>query len=279
LPRNSATVNTYRPAAPEGGGYPVARTAPGERVTEISLPARQMAEADANYRASSGVVPSTDDLISRINAMADSLKLFESGAITGTQQFWARYAEALGNPAIARAIMNGDPAGTEWLAKNTVQGVLEQLSAMKPNFAQREFSATLDKGTPTIDLLPRANFAILTEQLARASRMRAWETDWQKAQSEGWESPSAFFEAWSRANPVDVFKQAASRSIGNIRGTSLPSANDLVPGQVYVMPQNADQRTRNLFGGVGPNQVFRFNGFGRPIDVISPEDLMLRRTP
>lgn len=279
LPRNSAEVRTAIPAAPPGGGYPVTSIRPGERQVGLSRPAEQQAKADDDYFESAGRLPSADNLIARYMAMGDALKLFESGAITDTKQFWARYATALGLPDLATGILQGTPSAVQWLEKNTVQGVLEDLATMKPNFAQREFSATLSQGTPSPTNEPASNFAMITEGMGRVMRMRAWQTDWEEAKNAGWQSPSAFFETWSRANPVSTFKDAASRMLGNVRGTSLPSAENLVPGQNYVMPSNADERTRRLFPGIESGQVFRFNGFGQPLNAVRPEDMILRRTP
>jgi hypothetical protein len=259
----TAAVTTALPTPPPGGGSPIPQNLPpGTQIRELSRPAQQAIERDADMNSYLTSGPVMDEAIKRYHSMARALQLFQSGRTSEMTGFVAAYAADLGMPDIANAINRGQVDAQQWLGKEGLNAALQQLAAINSRFTQAEFSRVQSSGMPSITNTPQANYQMLTNGLSSLYRLRQFQTDWQGAQQQGWNSPSAFYDAWSRANPSEAFTTAAERRVGNIRGMQLPqdAQRNWVPGQTYVMPDNAPQAVQRAFGNVRPGQVFRFNG-------------------
>ena len=271
----TAAVTTALPTPPPGGGSPIPQNLPpGTQIRELSLPARQAIERDTdmnNYLTSGPVM---DEAIKRYHSMARALQLFQSGRTSEMTGFVAAYAADLGMPDVANAINRGQVDAQQWLGKEGLNAALQQLAAINSRFTQAEFSRVQSSGMPSITNTPQANFQMLTNGLSSLYRLQQFQNDWQTAQQQGWNSPSAFYTAWSRANPSEAFTTAAERRVGNIRGMQLPqdAQRNWVPGQTYVMPDNAPPAVQRAFANVRPGQVFRFNG----LDAETPYTVLNR---
>jgi hypothetical protein len=259
----TAAVTTALPTPPPGGGSPIPQNLPpGTQIRELSRPAQQAIERDTDMNSYLTSGPVMDEAIKRYHSMARALQLFQSGRTSEMTGFVAAYAADLGMPDVANAINRGQVDAQQWLGKEGLNAALQQLAAINSRFTQAEFSRIQSSGMPSITNTPQANYQMLTNGLSSLYRLRQFQTDWQAAQQQGWNSPSAFYDAWSRANPSEAFTTAAERRVGNIRGMQLPqdAQRNWVPGQTYVMPDNAPQAVQRAFGNVRPGQVFRFNG-------------------
>jgi len=271
----TAAVTTALPAPPPGGGSPIPQNLPpGTQIRELSRPAQQAIERDADMNSYLTSGPVMDEAIKRYHSMARALQLFQSGRTSEMTGFVAAYAADLGMPDIANAINRGQVDAQQWLGKEGLNAALQQLAAINSRFTQAEFSRVQSSGMPSITNTPQANYQMLTNGLSSLYRLRQFQTDWQAAQQQGWNSPSAFYDAWSRANPSEAFTTAAERRVGNIRGMQLPqdAQRNWVPGQTYVMPDNAPPAVQRAFANVRPGQVFRFNG----LDAETPYTVLNR---
>jgi hypothetical protein len=271
----TAAVTTALPAPPPGGGSPIPQNLPpGTQIRELSRPAQQAIERDADMNSYLTSGPVMDEAIKRYHSMARALQLFQSGRTSEMTGFVAAYAADLGMPDIANAINRGQVDAQQWLGKEGLNAALQQLAAINSRFTQAEFSRVQSSGMPSITNTPQANYQMLTNGLSSLYRLRQFQTDWQAAQQQGWNSPSAFYDAWSRANPSEAFSTAAERRVGNIRGMQLPqdAQRNWVPGQTYVMPDNAPPAVQRAFANVRPGQVFRFNG----LDAETPYTVLNR---
>jgi hypothetical protein len=271
----TAAVTTALPTPPPGGGSPIPQNLPpGTQIRELSRPAQQAIERDADMNSYLTSGPVMDEAIKRYHSMARALQLFQSGRISEMTGFVAAYAADLGMPDIANAINRGQVDAQQWLGKEGLNAALQQLAAINSRFTQAEFSRVQSSGMPSITNTPQANYQMLTNGLSSLYRLRQFQTDWQAAQQQGWNSPSAFYDAWSRANPSEAFSTAAERRVGNIRGMQLPqdAQRNWVPGQTYVMPDNAPPAVQRAFANVRPGQVFRFNG----LDAETPYTVLNR---
>jgi len=269
----TAAVTTALPTPPPGGGSPIPQNLPpGTQIRELSRPAQQAIERDADMNSYLTSGPVMDEAIKRYHSMARALQLFQSGRTSEMTGFVAAYAADLGMPDIANAINRGQVDAQQWLGKEGLNAALQQLAAINSRFTQAEFNRVQSSGMPSITNTPQANYQMLTNGLSSLYRLRQFQTDWQAAQQQGWNSPSAFYDAWSRANPSEAFTTAAERRVGNIRGMQLPQdiQRNWVPGQTYVMPENAPTQVRAALRGIAPGQVFRYNGnVANPITVLN----------
>ena len=274
----TAKINTAIPAAPKGGGYIVPNLPPGAKLTELPAVTQEQIKADNEFLkdqvATSRV---TDSAIARTQAIAQAFKTFQSGALADHQHDAAALATSLGQPEIAAKIMNGSISGAEWVDKEGVNSVLDTLKAATPRFAQSEFNAVAQKGTPNTTNQPQANHEMVSEMLAMAERNKAFMSDWEQAKTQGWSSPTAFYTAWQQTNPLNGFIKGAQRQIGNFAGMDLPNASDWTKGSVYVAPAKMPAAQAQLLSkyGVQPGAMFRFNGrnaAGKEIEPVSKSD-------
>ncbi|MEJ0093323.1 MAG: hypothetical protein WDN46_07775 [Methylocella sp.] len=270
----TAAVTTSIPAAPKGGGYPVPDVPAGAKVTGIGEGAKELAKADGQFSDMVGKAPVLDQGIARFQSLAQAFKLFQSGSTTEKLQAGAAIAQSYGYPDLAKRILGGDPAAVQWVGKEGIQLTLDTLKAANPRFAQSEFQALANKGTPNAELLPQANHELIAEGLGLMERNRAFVQDWQKAQTQGWQSPSAFYGQWSNANPLGGFIRAAQRQIGNFKGMDLPPSSEWTQGVTYVAPSTMNPQQADAFAkrGIKPGQMFKFNGrdSSSPIQPIAP---------
>jgi hypothetical protein len=262
-----------RPAAPAGGGiiqpgnYP-----PGTKVSEGSSLAKNQAEDDAKFledfrTKGYGVTQAREHYHSLINAF----KMFESGSGEGKLAGLGAIMQSFGYTELAQKVASGDPAAVQQAEKIAPDLVLQTLKAANPRFAQAEFTVVNDKGVPEPNKLPEVNFKMIKSGLAYLNRTEAFALAWQRAsQEEGWRSPSAYYAAWSKANPIAKFEEAADRQMGNFRGMDLPPANKWTPGTIYVVPKNLSTKKDERTGisqaegfarmGLKPGDPFMYNG-------------------
>lgn len=254
-----------RPVAPAGGGLiQPSNLPPGTKVSEISATAKNQNELDQKFLNDfAEKTPSVQQARQRYMGLVNAFKLFESGSAESTLAGWAAVAQSFGYPDIAQKIASGDPAGVQWTQKIGPNLVLETLKAATPRFAQSEFMTLQEKGTPEPNKLPQANFQMVKEGLATLNRTEAFMQAWQRAsQEEGWRSPSAYYIAWSKSNPIEKFEKAAKRQMGNFAGMSLPKAEEWTPGAVYVVPKNLVGDQKNFFTqrGLKAGDAFQYGG-------------------
>lgn len=283
--QSAGKLRTAIPSAPAGGGFQSITGPAGAKVVEQSATNKAIVENDTLFAKDfMEKLPKTDVAISRYKSMANAFKLSESGRTAEALAAWAAFAESYGMQDVARRITNNDPAAVELIQKEAPNLVLETLSAANPRFAQSEFLSLKDQGTPSPDKLPRTNFAMVSDGLAVLERQKAFAQDWQVAQQEGWRSPSAFWNAWSQANPMSQFQIAARRQLGNFKGMDLPAANEWTPGAIYVAPARMPPEQAEALAkrGVRPGDLFRFNGWNAetritPIDKSKGFEAYLER--
>lgn len=263
----TARVSTAVPAAPPGGGYIQPNLPPGARLTELPETTKKQMEMDGEFQKDQvSTMRATPTVIARTQAIAQAFKTFQSGTLTDKQHDAAALATALGFPSIAQGIMRGSISGPEWVDKEGVQSVLDTLKSATPRFAQSEFNAVASHGTPNTTNQPEANHEMVSEMLALGERNNAFMKDWETAKQQGWASPSAFYEAWDAANPLNGFIRSAQRQVGNFAGMDLPPAKDWAAGTVYVAPKTMPPNTAAALAryGVRPGTMFRYNGPGTP---------------
>lgn len=259
----TAAVHTSIPAAPAGGGYIVPNLPRGAKLTELPEATKEQMTTDGEFQKEQiAVARSTPVALARTQALAQAFKNFESGALVNHQEAAATLALALGQPKIAKMALAGDPAAVQWVEKEGVNSVLDTLKAATPRFAQSEFNKIAETGTPNPTNQPQSNHEMVAEMLALSERNKDFLTDWQKAKQQGWSSPSAFYTAWSDANPLNGYIKAAQRQIGNFAGMPLPDSKDWAAGAVYVAPKQMTPATGALLKkyGVQPGAMFRYNG-------------------
>jgi hypothetical protein len=275
-PRTAKLV-LARPIAPAGGGlvqpgnYP-----PGTKIEEVSDTFKNQATLDSQFQKDfMEKAPSVGQARQRYMGLVNAFKLFESGSTEAKRAGWAALAQTFGAPVeIVQSIASGDPAGVQWVEKIGPNLVLETLKAATPRFAQSEFMTLQDKGTPEPNKLPQANFQMVKEGLAYLNRNDAFVKSWQRAyQEEGWRSPTAYYAAWSEANPLEKFEQAAERQMGNFSGMPLPKSSEWAPGAVYVVPKSLSTEQKAFFDkrGLKAGDAFQYGGAEAPPNqVIRP---------
>lgn len=259
-----------RPRAPAGGGLILPDLPPGAKVTELSPVAKNQIEVDGQFQKDfMEKAPSIGQARQRYMGLINAFKLFESGSTASTRAGWAAVAETFGYPDIARSIINGEPAGAQWVEKIGPNLVLDTLKAATPRFAQSEFVTLQDKGTPEPNKLPQTNFQMVKEGLALLNRSEAFIRAWDRAsREEGWRSPSAYYSAWGQANPLTAFEEAVERQMGNFKGMPLPSSDKWVPGAIYTVPSNLPAAQRDALAryGLRAGDPFQYLGPDAPAD-------------
>lgn len=260
----TAAVKTSIPAAPNGGGYPVPDIPAGAILREPGDAAKEQAKTDGqNFANLTGTLPAVDDTIQRYQTLIGAFKAVQSGSGQGDLSSIAAMAQTYGQPGLAKAILGGDPAAAQAAAKETVNLALQTVKAANPKFAQSEFNKTEEKGTPSIDNLPEANHQMISEGLGLAQRNKAFIQDWQVAQQNGWQSPSAFYAQWAAHNPLGGFVRAAQQQIGNFKGMDPPAPTDWKVGSTYVAPaefKNHQQEAAFTKRGIAAGTRFMYNG-------------------
>jgi hypothetical protein len=261
-----------RPAAPAGGGLIQPNLPPGSKVIEQSPTAKNQNAMDEQFlKDFMEKAPSVSQAKQRYMGLINAFKMFESGSTEGTRAAWAAVAQTFGFPDIAQKIASGDPAGVQWVEKIGPNLVLDTLKAATPRFAQSEFVTIQRDGTPSPNKLPDANFEMVKEGLATLNRTDAFMQAWQRAsQEEGWRSPSAYYLAWSKANPIDKFMKATERQMGNFAGMPLPPSSEWTPGAIYVVPNNLSGSQSAFFRsrGMKAGDAFQYGGSDAPPDLI-----------
>jgi hypothetical protein len=269
----TARLVLARPVAPAGGGLILPGNYPAG--TKIKKAVDQNKELDQQFQKDFlEKAPSVDQARQRYMGLVNAFKLFESGSAETTLAGWAAVAQSFGYPEIAKGLASGDPAAVQWTQKIGPNLVLETLKAATPRFAQSEFMTLQEKGTPEPNKLPQANFQMVKEGLATLNRTDAFMQAWQTAsQEEGWRSPSAYYAAWKKANPIEKFEQSAERQMGNFAGMPLPKASEWAPGAVYVVPKSLSGEQKAFFDkrGLKAGDAFQYGGAEAPPDqVIRP---------
>jgi len=266
----TGNLMTARPAAPAGGGLILPDVPPGAKVTELSPVAKNQLEVDKQFLSDfAEKAPSIGQARQRYMALINAFKLFESGSTAATRAGWAAIAETFGYPDIARSIINGDPSSVQWVEKTGPSLVLDALKAATPRFAQSEFTTLLGSGTPEPNKLPQVNFQMVKESLALLNRSEAFIYAWDRASREdGWRSPSAYYSAWSQANPLSKFEEAAELKMGNFKGMPLPPSDKWVPGTIYTVPSNLSTAQMSALSrfGLKPGEPFQYLGRDVPPD-------------
>jgi hypothetical protein len=261
-----------RPAAPAGGGLIQPNLPPGSKVIEQSPTAKNQNAMDEQFlKDFMEKAPSVSQAKQRYMGLINAFKMFESGSTEGTRAAWAAVAQTFGFPDIAQKIASGDPAGVQWVEKIGPNLVLDTLKAATPRFAQSEFITIQRDGTPSPNKLPDANFEMVKEGLATLNRTDAFMQAWQRAsQEEGWRSPSAYYLAWSKANPIDKFMKATERQMGNFAGMPLPPSSEWTPGAIYVVPNNLSSSQSAFFRsrGMKAGDAFQYGGSEAPPDLV-----------
>ena len=259
------TLTSYIPPAPVGGGFPTADTTgaiPGTLPKEPSTAQKEQATRDTEFNKEIDRVGTIDQAISRYQAMAQALKLVESGRVQAADlnKRVAEIAASFGLDDIAKRLASGEIAAAQWLSKESVNSVLDTLKSANPRFAQSEFKAVADKGTPSYGMTPQANHQMVAEMLGVLQRQKQFAQDWTKAREQGWQSVSAFYDKWNQANPLHDFVVKAQRDIGTFKGMNLPDWRNLTPGATYVVPQNVPPKLVEAFksADLKPGDVFRF---------------------
>ena len=277
----TAEPQTVSPKPPPGGGFPVPQLPAGAKPTKIGEPAKELAKTDSEFNKTMlGNAPVVAQGIERLRALGQAYKTFESGAGQDKMYALAAYASAYGRPDIAQMALGGGKLSTaayEWVKKEGVNLTLNTLSAQNPRFAQSEFKALAADGVPNTINRPEANQRLVAEGLGTLLQQQKFQDDWTKrGKADGWESPSAYYQQWSSANPLDGFISSAQRQIGNFRGSTLPPTKEWVEGGTYVAPKNPSPELKKQLDvmGVQPNQVFRYKGRNSPVEPLKDEDAL-----
>lgn len=261
-------VSPVVPPAPQFGGFPGFTAPDGVRVTELPPHQKKYMEESGKFMAE---LPDIYKLAAenerRLVAVINAYKYLHTGPFADTRKVMADLARVMGRSDWEEAVMKGDPAAFEAARKEIIQGSLDMLKAANSRFTQMEFSKVLSEGMPSPDMRPEAAHSLLTSMLAAARRDKDMAASWADAQRAGWQDPLSYRLEWSKANPQDLYKQAARRTIGNLKGMDPPSSRDeLVPGTLYVIPQKGNWADIGKKYGFKPNDVVLYNGteFVRP---------------
>ena len=265
--QTTGQLQLARPVAPAGGGHIPAPPMPAGTIqTKLTKDQERQNEEDSQFTKDFlEKMPTVAQARQRYTGLVNAFKLFESGSTESTRAGWAAVAQTFGQPDIARAIANGEPAGVQWVDKIGPNLVLDTLKAAQPRFAQSEFNTLQSKGTPEPNKLPQVNFQMVKEGLATLNRTEAFMHSWDRAsKEEGWGSPSAYYIKWSQANPLSAFEKSVERQMGNFSGMPLPPAKEWTPGATYVVPSNLPKEQAQGLSSYGlkPGDVFRYEGPG-----------------
>ena len=264
---DSATgqLTLARPVAPVGGGKPpTPNYNKGTRQIEQTDAQKAKNVEDGEFiKDFAEKLPNVSQARQRYESLIDAFKLFKSGPTTNQAGPWAAFAQTFGYDELAKQIAGGDVAAIERVQKIAPNLVLETLKAAQPKFAQAEFTTLNNKGVPEPGKLPDVNFGMVRDGLAVLNRSEAFIHAWNRAQlEEGWTSPSAYYVAWSTANPLKAFERAAELQMGNFAGMPLPT--EPVAGVTYVAPENMAPKQAAAFAKIGikPGDPFHYDGAG-----------------
>ena len=274
LDPKTATVTSSIPAAPANGGLPPINVPKGSIVTELPEAHKEQQKNDsAFYKDFLEKQPDVDRAMALADQMTNAFKLIKSGATTNMLAGYAALADSYGDHDLSKRILGGDLGAAQLIQKDKVNLVLQQLKAAQPRFAQSEFNKLSDVGTPDIDLSPKANHAMLASLKGGSMWTKQFMNDWQVAQQQGWKSPSAFYNEWSKANPISTYEEAARKQIGTFGGMDLPKHEEWTAGATYVVPKNLSREQMGALSkrGLTSGDIFRYDG--KDIQKVSPSDM------
>jgi hypothetical protein len=202
--------------------------------------------------------------------MAQAFKLFASDVTTDHRRGAAMIARAAGMPEdFVKLVAAGEPAAIALAEKEGVNSVLKNLKEATARFGQQEFLKIEEKGIAKVTNDPLTNFALVAGQSGFSNWNKQFYLDWDQARQNGWQSPSAFYNAWVQSNPLTTYIASQYKTLGNFRGMPLPA--EMVQGAIYVAPDKpAPKMAQSLKAfGVNPGQLFRYGGTEKglmPID-------------
>lgn len=285
----TARVQTVVPPPPPGsaGGYPQVPMQEGEYLSGLGPLDTKRRENDAAAEAEvSEKALQSGTVQQQLMAVGQAFKLFGSNTITDRLMGASQIAAALGFNQEAQRMVRGaradagaeqradGVAAMEWLEKEGNDLALNILKAANSRFTQAEFMTFSQRGVPTRGMRPETAHNLLASQMGMMDANRKMQEDWLAARQQGWQSISAFADAWKRANPTQMFIDAASRRLGNFRGMPVPPLDRWAEGATYVVPDRiTDPKQREVLEsrGIRPGQTFRYLGRGRT-EIVKPED-------
>lgn len=276
LPPNSAVLVPAMPVVPADGGWSRDKSIPPGAVQKGVSPQRDavMKEAGKYEVELTDQAKAAADIERQLGVIAHAYKQFTTGPYSDQRQAVANLAETLGFPELAEQARRGDAAAAEMAKKNILGLALKQLKEANSRFTQSEFNKIATEGSPSGEIRPAAAHAMLREALAATKRDRDLAEAWADAQKQGWQNPLAFADAWRKTNPREIYLRQADRQLGNFKGMDLPrTADDWVPGTVYVAPDRGAMTDKLKARGIAPGTMFRmdadrnfapFTGFATP---------------
>lgn len=267
----TGTLKTVIPPPPTDGlgGYSAAPVPPGYRQLGQTAVNQGLLDADKAAQTSAPqMVQAAEMTKDRAMNMAQALKMLQTGPGTETRADVANFARRnFGDIIPAEVIAGGDPAVVNWVEKEGVPMTFNLIRANMPAGSRinlAEFKVTHAQGVPNAEMTPQGNHQNLAETLGAANYVTQMNQDWQAAQKQGWQSRTAFENAWMQQNKPSDFVTAAQKQIGNLAGMPTPQPSDMVNGTTYVFdPNSMGPNMRQVYAKYGitqPGQIFRWNG-------------------
>lgn len=202
---------------------------------------------------------------------ANAMKILEGGGLASDKARAANMLRGLGLDPVADAIQSEKDTSAAIVAGKTALD--EAIRKSRVAFAsptQSEFGRVASEATPSANMPATATISLLKENMAQQLWQDALRDDWLKARESGARNFPAFVDRWRQAHPPELFRQAADRLLGNLKGTDLPSPDKLTEGVVYVVPQNYH---KHPMGELLANRGFR------PGDLFVMNDISTEKDP
>lgn len=154
--------------------------------------------------------------INRLEAMANALKVYQSGPIS---EHLSDVRALLDNAGI-RGFDSWfqDPAQAQIILKNNIQAALGSLDQSGLTRQTQGELFAIQKNLANPGLTPAANLAILSQGLGTLRWQQAMMNDWADAKKAGWRDPQDFERNWAQLNPLDSYVQKEQAQIGPLRG-------------------------------------------------------------
>lgn len=223
---------------PQTGGLPTTKLGKHQvRIGEDPMSAEATKSSQELLKDFQDRTSAVQDGILNTVKFAAALKVLQSGALTGDATALSAIAKDLGFDSIANELALGkNIEASEIALKTQVDNAIAKSTASFARPTQIEFGKIEEGATPSRNSQPGAAHSVAQTALAGLLSQQALMRDWGNAQANGARNFSAYQNYWRQLNDRSKFEDAAGRLLGNFKGQSLPSDDQLVEGGVYVVP-------------------------------------------
>lgn len=275
-PRTGA-VNTSIPVLPHSktGGFPSDPGLPKQphilEGTDSYYDTAQKAAATQEEAFTSRATGQQADInMASMLKFANALKVVEAGGLTTDKARVANMLRGLGlGPAADIVQRETDTQAAYIAAKTALDSAIQKTGTSFATPTQSQFERVASDATPSANIPGGASVALLKENMAQQLWQNALRDDWNKAREQGARNFSSFVDRWRQAHPPGLFREAADRLLGNVKGGELPPLGKLTEGVVYVVPKDmGDHKLKAQIGAAGlrPGDLFVLRDIEHSVD-------------